>query len=134
MCQSELIFDRTQRDVDDRTGKGFYMSGDLNRVGEHANLVSDFAELNLNMKTDWLSSDYRTTSDMGEYLSTLKALRERYTVFRDTPKLPQSMGKLDFEGANSIEKILYDMNKIMGIPPAPGYFCGESYCGESDYI
>lgn len=130
MSQDELIFDRTQEDVDSRTEKGFYMSGDLNRVGNAVQDIAEFAGLPIQPRTNWVPGEFRMDAKMEQYLSDLQNLRRQFTVFRDTPGLPKSINLLDYQNANNIEKMLYDMGQIKEIILASWWRCGELFCGE----
>lgn len=105
--------------------KGAYNYTDLNRVGEAvnyiANLLNTYGYANtVKAKTDWNMEDKPNPQQMNEYLANINKLKEVFTVKKDTPNTPSSMIYLNWEKANDIEKILYDINLIIGY--LEGYF------------
>lgn len=52
----------------------------------------------------WTDTDVPTKTDLERHLNNVKLLREALEY--DTPKLPDSMSNLDYNGANAIEKAL----------------------------
>lgn len=83
--------------------KGAYNYSDLNRVELAVAELSDILGLGLVTKTNWTMWDIPTSSDMGRYLSNIKAIRDYYSIENE---IPSSMNNLTYEGANNIEKIL----------------------------
>lgn len=150
-----------------RSNKGAYNLEDMNRVENAvkelcALLVSlpaelvDFAAENgvawdqlfevpydpelyaLTTKTNWKDSDVPTVSAMSRYLGNVQTLRGALEY--ETDPLPESMKKLDWQGANAIEKALLGLevaiqayrDKVQGyIENAPFAFrhCGSTVCG-----
>lgn len=130
MSQDDLIFDRTQEDVDNRRKKGFYMAADLNRVCGAAQEIAGFSGLPISFKTDWTPYEFPTAQSMRDYLKQLSKLRGWFAVFKTTPDLPDTMKLLAYQSANDIEKMLADMQEIKEIIPANWPYCGEFLCGE----
>lgn len=134
----EFITDRTESDVLLGNEKGTYSFTDLNRV-EFA--VSQIAEqitelgytIRLKTKTDWsLPGDFSveswpTESQMRRYLQNISDIRK---VFLISTQVPETMEKLDWDGANNIEKVLQTaFSRIAGIKQSYRY-SGEIYAGE----
>lgn len=131
-----LIYDRTSKDLYDKTDKAYYNVSDLNRVetateyiGRLLKLYSYFKE-DLVCKKDWLMTDFPTENEMNRYLSNIQKLIDSFYVKKDTPSLPTNMNNLDIKRANDIEKILYDMNNLIENMVSQFYYCGEIYSGE----
>lgn len=138
-----LIYDRTATDVayakahpDSPTPlKGCYNAADLNRVGEWCLTLRNLLAaqgyyVTVQTKTDWAMTDFPTETAMAIYLGNVQALRQAYTVMPSTPPLPDSMNNLSFSGANSIEKNIADMLKLLGymieqLRPAGSFYAGE---------
>ena len=161
-----LIFDRTQADVSSlealldktRAGtitaeewaqlvspdhKGAYNYTDLNRVTEAMEYISDLLEgLGYSTagyrsaSTMWTEGDTPTSSDMAEYLANVAALRGSLPQLSTTPQTPASMDKLTVETANSIEKILVDIETIIRsmMPITPKAAQPLLFCGFAVYV
>lgn len=120
----ELIFDRTLLDVEialenqDATQfqKGAYNYNDLNRVESWCEYLAEklgeygFIQ-ELVVKTDWSMTDYPTREEIDRIrknIDTLKGfcyvLQTREMIYNNT---------LDYEQANTLEKILFDISKYL---------------------
>ena len=134
----DLITDRTETDAVMGTGKGVYSYTDLNRVETAAAEIAreitalGFA-LQLQTKTDWklpdnfAVKDWPTESQMRRYLQNIADIKR---VFVISTQIPDSMEKLDWRGANAIEKVLQTaFGRITGIKQSYRY-SGEIYAGE----
>ena len=134
----DLITDRTESDALLGNEKGVYSYTDLNRVEE---AVRDIAEeisalgfaVKLQTKTDWglpgnfSVSAWPVASQMKRYLQNVLEIRKILII---STQLPESMQKLDWNGANNIEKILQTaFARIEGIKQSYRY-SGEFYAGE----
>lgn len=113
-----LITDRTAADVSARRRKGFYNALDLIRVGEAmAYLEECFAAVGISVsvspKLDWQLSDIPTHAQALHYLTDIGVLRGKLTEFRGTVSLPGSLTALTWGGANDIEIILLDAEKLI---------------------
>lgn len=131
----DLIFDRTQADVDRRTAKAFYNAADLNRVGSAARYVADKIILYggicvVDPKTDWTMQDIPNEGQMEAYLADVAATRAAHSVYPTTPDVPGSMARLTVQAANAIERILHDVNALLVNAAAAWYYSGEIYGGE----
>lgn len=134
-----LIFDRTQADVDrvrelklkfldgtitteEQTEyvnglKGAYNSIDLNRVGNAiayiGGLLRSFGfNISVSPKTDWVNSDVPTQAQAQRYIQDLSAIRTAGSSVVSTVAIPTNLDNLNFESANNIERMLYDVGKI----------------------
>jgi hypothetical protein len=136
---SELIRDRTQADVDYakeqgskiEIRKGAYNITDLNRVEkvtEYLNERLSAYKLTLTIKKDWAFTDIPTTTQMERYRTNIKQIMSCFPF--NTVTLPTTMQNLDYVGANHIEQILYDLNKVIDGIEAEYFHAGEIYSGE----
>ena len=151
-----LITDRTQQDVDrveelaekgwaamteqERAEwlgemKGAYNASDMNRVGEAVAYVAGrFNGFGYNIlvspKTDWTVEDIPTASQMADYLSYVKNLRNAVPVMDDTPAAPADMDGLTHQEANDIEQILLDVDALISNIAAAWYYSGDLFAGE----
>lgn len=121
-----LIFDRTAEDV--RTAreqrgkvltpfKGCYNATDMNRVEAAVKAIA--AELNsagyavtVNPVT-YAESDIIRRSDFAAYLADVQAIRDAYYTLEETGALPKPEDKLGYQGANTIEKVLADIDLLL---------------------
>ena len=89
--------------------------------------------LSLQTKTDWsLPGDFSvktwpTESQMKRYLQNIADIKELFII---PTQIPETMEKLDWDGANNIEKVLQvAFSRITGIKQSYRY-SGEFYAGE----
>lgn len=148
--------------------KGAYNATDLNRVGGAVNylaarltqLPEDVAaylaekgvapdtlfvvpyapeDYEIVAKTSWLISDIPTAAEMAEYLGNVVLLRGAMDY--DTDELPATMSKLDYTGANAIEKALLNLDAAISAwkvkdeifidnTAAARFYCGDLVAGE----
>lgn len=94
--------------------KGSYNASDLNRVGEacaylyglftgYGYDVPGYAEL----RTSWTAADIPTAAELTTYLATVAALR---AVLQASTAIPETMSGLTVDGANSIERLLTEID------------------------
>ena len=131
-----LITDRTQQDVAAGSEKGSYNASDLNRVGAAMNYVAGrlteqgYAP-SISPKTDWLDTEWFTTGAALIYLSDLAELRRQFVMMRSTPEVPEDMGRLTYQEANNIEKILEDIDALLTKASFAWYYSGDVFSGEA---
>lgn len=107
-----LIFDRTQNDLEESTSKGYYNYTDLNRVEvwcEHlANLLTSYSyPVSITIKKNWTMSDLPNVNDMERIRSNVNAIK---TVFHAYTEVPENLNYMTIEKANAIEKILSELD------------------------
>ena len=104
-----LITDRTWEDVQERNGKGYYTTRDLDRVEKTVQTICDQlrllgTDLQLAIKTDWeLEYDVPVRETMKRYLDNVRQIVQQLDLHAE---LPVSMEHLDWQGANQIELAL----------------------------
>lgn len=139
-----LIYDRTAEDVltaQKQRGKvltplkGCYNATDMNRVAAAVTEIA--AELNsagyavtVNPRT-YAESDIIRRSDFAAYLANVQTLRDAIAVHASTPELPAANAKLDFVGANNIEKILADLDELLSWMKYSRKYCGTFAAGQT---
>lgn len=129
-----LIFDRTAADVSRRTPKGVYNFTDLNRVGEAvAYLTPIFRErgfiADTAPRTDWTLNEIPRMGDMVRYISDILSLN-RIQYADELLVLPESPDKMTWQGANHIEKFLYEAAGALDRMAQAWYYSGDLYAGE----
>lgn len=73
--------------------------------------------------------DIPCPSDMEDYLSRVRVVRERLAVFPGTPDLPQDMKKLTFQAANNIELSLLGAERAVNAMEKSWCYSGEIESG-----
>ena len=155
MSSPEFVFDRTQSDVDRAvflndlkwsnmslleqteylTGlKGSYTYKDLNRV---ENAVQEIANMLIGLgysvsvsTRSWAIPDIPSEIDMTRYLNNIQTLRNTIQVAPNTPGVPASMSYLNYETANDIERILFNITVTIAGITAPTRFSGTFYSAQ----
>lgn len=127
----ELIFDRTADDVRAAaalraTGrdsevrlKGCYDHIDRNRVGaavdEIANRLQPLGyKPSVQGIVDWTRNTLVTQLRNDAMLATVRAARDEFVVFTDTPPLPLTLDFMDYKDANTLERVLFDVLTLIG--------------------
>jgi hypothetical protein len=119
----ELIYDRTQADVENLTAKGYYNLSDLERITEWVKFLSDEFGLGLSA-TDYTLGDL---VDIAELLANIDAIRTGH-AWSWTPAVPTATA-WNYVKANNIEQILHDAN-LWETNRVEGYrYCGTFTCG-----
>ena len=148
-----LVYDRTAQDVETaRTQrgttltplKGCYNIADLNRVESAvktlaASLTSAGypVEITPVLKgskaedREWRESDTIRLSQWRQYLANVQALRDAYYTLAETGQLPDAADRLDYIGANTIEKILADIDLLIDWMKSSYRRCGTFRAGNN---
>lgn len=115
-----LIFDRVQSDVDNLTSKAFIANADLIRVefaiAWSAKMLNKYGYKNAiykRCKMNWKPEDRRTDAEMERIRQNIVLLRAVYFTPNNTPMTPQKITYTSIYQANAIEKILYDLGKLV---------------------
>ncbi len=157
---SELIFDRTEQDVTaalsiraryqalgDWTGltaeeteqleRGMYTAVTLNRVAEKVSeLVTTLQESGYAVTAHiptYSGSDTFTEADVKNYLAAVAAVRAAFPTSDATPEAPDISRWIDYEAANDIERLLYEVSQTVAGAKAITRVSGTFTAGD-DYI
>lgn len=133
-----LITDRTNSDSLFGTEKGQYGASDLNRVESAVRYLSFLAESivlveQLITKTDWgepgpfSTETWPTKDQMNRYLHNVKSLCASVGI---SVRLPASMDKLTWQGANQIEAALLVVKDYLSKNIHQFFYSGEIFAGE----
>ena len=152
----DLIYNRTADDVSAarqaldkrRTGgtmseaelrslsRGTYNAADINRVGAAVNEIS--AELRAmgyippaDMKTNWTKTDSLTRSHIINYLSAVEAVRAAFPTSVETPETPTIDRWIDYNTANDIERIVWEVSHTVAGAKAITRVCGTFSAGDN---
>ena len=80
---------------------------------------------------EWVVGDIINYDTWGIYLKNVQNIREAYYTMPDTPELPMLTAPLKFDGANAIEKLLYDVSQLYDAMVASYRPCGSFKCGSN---
>lgn len=86
----------------------------------------------------WLETDEPTYSHLERYRLNVAAVRDVLAVLSTTPRMPERIAAsgvgtddgLTWAGANDIERILEDVERLISNMAAAWYYCGDLYAGE----
>lgn len=126
-----FIYDRTQRDIDNRAKKAFINASDLNRIDRNTELIAKYIAVPVLVKTDWEIGGFPRYSDYQRIKENTQKIRDGYAVYADTPQVPERP-YTTYQKWNAIEKILHDVFILYIGKYNNKEYCGEGYsCGES---
>ena len=97
--------------------KGCYNATDMNRVEAAVQTLA--AELNAAGYTveivpqTFAETDTVRLSQWRQYLANVQALRDAYYTLGETGQLPDAADRLGYQGANTIEKVLADIDLLL---------------------
>lgn len=80
---------------------------------------------------EWQEGDIVRRAQWTAYLNNVQRLRDAYYTFAETGELPKPHDKLDYQGANTIEKILVDIDLLIGCMKASYRRCGTFRAGNN---
>ncbi len=114
-------------------GNTYYNYSDLNRVeaktAEVAELLTAQGYVTtIDVKTDWKMTDFPTQTEMNRYLGNVKKCVNNFCKMPGIT-LPDTMDKLDYIGANNIEKTLVGIEKLLEYMLAVMRYSGTFYSG-----
>lgn len=127
-----FLTDRTQRDVDEGTSKGFLNASDLSRIEKNNAIIGKLIAVPVGEGKEWHIGDLPRTSDFARILSVVRRIRD-YASRTTTPAVPEQPVN-SWQKVNAIEQIqkdcfeLYTSNKKMIV------YAGEIYAGEGGLL
>lgn len=115
--------------------KGTYGAIDMNRVAAAVSTLSGLLNAagykNEISAQNFVESEDSTDEKYSVYLANVQTLRDAIAVRASTPELPAADAKLDFIGANNIEKILADLDELIGWMKYSQKYCGTFAAGQT---
>lgn len=131
----EVVTDRTEKDVRLRNEKGTYNVSDLIRVEGNTQYIAKLLTTNgypttVTGRKDWTMTDIPTKAEMDNYINNVRYCVSQFTKKSDTPELPKTMNNLDFNGANTIEKALQDIEILVDNMKQEYRYAGTFNAGE----
>lgn len=97
--------------------KGAYSYTDFNRVENAVQYISDLLNMygysnKVNTKTNWTPEDMQTVREIQRYIDNIAELKNKYYSSVEG-EMPTVFNWLTIEGANYIEKILFDIDRLI---------------------
>lgn len=89
------------------------------------------AEISVLEDREWRESDIIRLSQWRQYLANVQALRDAYYTLAETGQLPDAEDKLGYTGANNIEKVLVDIDLLIGWMKSSYRRCGTFRAGNN---
>lgn len=115
--------------------KGTYGAIDMDRVAAAVSTLSGLLNAagykNEVSAQNFVEGEDSTDEKYTVYLSNVRTLRDAIAVRASTPELPAADAKLDYVGANNIEKILADLNELLGWMTYSRKYCGTFAAGQT---
>lgn len=115
--------------------KGTYDAIDMNRVAAAVSTLSGLLNAagykNEVSAQNFVEGEDSTDEKYSVYLANVQTLRDAIAVRASTPELPAADAKLDFIGANNIEKILADLDELLSWMTYSRKYCGTFAAGQT---
>ena len=115
--------------------KGCYNATDMNRVSTAVQTLA--AELNAagytveTIPQSFAETDIIRLLQWRQYLANVQSLRDAYYTLGETGQLPGTEDRLDYIGANTIEKVLADIDLLIGWMKSSYRRCGTFRAGNN---
>ena len=81
---------------------------------------------------EWVVGDIINQTVWTQYIVNVQSIRDAYYTMSDTPELPEPTAPLTYDGANAIERLIYDILKLYEGMIKRYRICGTFLAG-SDY-
>jgi len=115
--------------------KGAYNAADMNRVAAAVStlsgLLNEAGYKNEISAQSFVDGEDSTDEKYSTYLANVQTLRDAIAVRASTPELPAADAKLDYVGANNIEKILADLDELLSWMTYSQKYCGTFSAGQT---
>ena len=122
------ITDRTQRDVEQGTAKGYCNSLDLNRLEGNCQVLAQLLGVSVTAR-QWGGADFPTQSELLRIVGNIAALRAAFRTYEHTPPNPEHPLN-SWQKWNAAEQILADIYDLYHKTLASLLRCGEGYAGD----
>ena len=115
--------------------KGCYNATDMNRVSTAVQTLA--VELNAAEYTvetipqSFAETDIIRLLQWRQYLANVQSLRDAYYTLAETGQLPGAENRLDYIGANTVEKVLADIDLLIGWMKSSYRRCGTFQAGNN---
>lgn len=108
------------------------MYTDLNRVEVWCKYLADTLTsysypVTITTKINWIETDFPTALEMERIRSNVLAIKTAYYSFT---AIPENLDYMTYQKANAIEKILDEVDKIIGYMENNFVYCGVGGCGQ----
>ena len=115
--------------------KGTYDAIDMNRVAAAVSTLSGLLNA-AGYKNEVSAQNFAEGEDSTDekytvYLSNVQTLRDAIAVRASSPSVPAADAKLDYIGANNIEKILADLDELLSWMTYSRKYCGTFAAGQT---
>lgn len=111
MYIENLIYDRTEQDLLDKTDKAYIDYVDLNRIEGACQELASALGISIETKT-WQITDYRTQAEMDRLRDNLKLIQDSYYRIQSIPSVPSTIKYTSINEANNIEKMIYETYQL----------------------
>lgn len=115
--------------------KGTYGAIDMDRVAAAVSTLSGLLNAagykNEISAQNFVEGEDSTEEKYSTYLSNVQTLRDAIAVRASSPSVPAADAKLDYIGANNIEKILADLDELLSWMTYSRKYCGTFAAGQT---
>lgn len=115
--------------------KGAYSAADMNRVAAAVSTLSSLLNAagykNEISAQNFVEGEDSTDEKYSVYLANVQRLRDAYYTLAETGALPKPEDKLGYQGANTIEKVLADIDLLVGCMKSSYRRCGTFAAGQT---
>ena len=81
----------------------------------------------------WVVGDIISQTVWAQYIQNVQNVRDAYYTMSDSPELPTPTAPLTYDGANAIEKLLYDISRLYDAMKKMYRICG-TFNASNDYL
>lgn len=116
------VFDRTQVNVDNvkkgiNDDKGAFLYTVANRIENNSkyisNLLTFYGYTTYVDTREWKREDIPNIDDINRMKNNLNILKKSFFVYKTTPNVNTNKTSINFTDVNNMEKILYDIEKLI---------------------
>lgn len=115
------LYDKAESKMYYSNGTDDFIAGDIVAIPSEPNPEPEI--------TEFEPGDIISYETWYLYLSNVQAIRDAYYTMADTPSLPEPTAPLNFDGANAIEKLIYDVRVLYNAMSASYRKCGTFQAG-----
>lgn len=117
----------------DIVGNQFYANAGTGSFAAGANVSEGFTHGDVVPRPPardyWVVGDIINLPVWVQYIQNVRSIIEEYYTMADTPSLPKPTAPLNFNGANAIEKLIYDVRVLYNAMSASYRKCGTFQAG-----